>query len=237
MIGFLTSSADIYGRNRLNPANGFVSELKKALPHPCSAVWVCSDPYDFASTDLYGMQMFGFLSDAGISISDYSIVDSRNADDAASLISGAQLVILSGGHVPTQNRFFRRIDLRGILSGFSNVLMSISAGTMNCADTVYSIPELPGEAVDPDYERFLPGLGLTDINVIPHFQYIRTVDLDGQNMSDIALGDSHGRKFYALNDGSYILLRDGKQELRGEAFLIENGLLTPICRDGQAIFI
>jgi len=31
---------------------------------------------------------------------------------------------------------------------------------MNCADTVYAQPEEPGEAVDPDYQRFIPGLGL-----------------------------------------------------------------------------
>lgn len=33
---------------------------------------------------------------------------------------------------------------------------------MNCADTVYAQPEEPGEAVDPDYQRFIPGLGADD---------------------------------------------------------------------------
>ena len=44
-----------------------------------------------------------------------------------------------------------------------------------------------------------------------------------------------GRRFYALVDGSYILGRDGREELRGEACLIENGTLTQLSRENEII--
>ena len=36
------------------------------------------------------------------------------------------------------------------------------------------------------------------------------------------LPDSMGRSIYALVDGSFLLGKDGGEELRGEAYLIEN---------------
>ena len=60
--------------------------------------------------------------------------------------------------------------------------------------------------------------------------------LDGMRLyDDITYGDSHGHQFYVLVDGSYILGRDGREELRGEAYLIENGAIRQIGREGETI--
>lgn len=88
--------------------------------------------------------------------------------------------------------------------------MGISAGSMNCADMVYAQPELEGEAADPSYERFIVGLGLTERNILPHYQMVKDYTLDGLRlMEEITYPDSAGREFYALEDGSYILCADG----------------------------
>lgn len=229
MICFFTSAADIYGENRLNPANGFVDELRRAVKSPCRALFVCSDPEQWESNDYFAAQLRGFMAAEGIKQSCCRVLDSRNAREAADLAGDCDLIILSGGHVPTQNAFFRQIGLRDILRGFDGVVMTISAGE------VYAMPELPGEAVDPDFRRSLPGLGLTDISVIPHFQYIRTLTLDGIPMEDIAREDSANRRLYAINDGTYILSKNGRAELRGEAYLIEKGVISPLCGDGEAL--
>ena len=103
-------------------------------------------------------------------------------------------------------------------------MVGISAGTMNCAETVSAAPELDGEALDPSYKRYLKGLGLTQINVLPHLQYLRTVELDGMRMVDeISLADSLTKPFYGLNDGSYILIKNGAAELYGEAYYFKDG--------------
>ena len=43
--------------------------------------------------------------------------------------------------------------------------------------------------------------------------------LDGQRVyEDIAFLDSCGRIFSAIPDGSYLFIKNGKEELRGEAY-------------------
>ena len=64
------------------------------------------------------------------------MLDGRNGEQCAALVAGADLLILAGGHVPTQNRFFQDIALRERLAGFDGVVMGISAGTMNCEELV-----------------------------------------------------------------------------------------------------
>ena len=220
----------------LNPANGFIHRLHLAIPYPCRALYICSDPDGWEKTDLYAAGTAESMEKAGFAFSSFDVLDSRNAADAAGLIENADLIILSGGHVPTQNAFFRAIGLKELLAGFDGVLMGISAGSMNSAATVYAHPELEGEAIDPDYERFLPGLGLTEANILPHYNTIAGDTLDGLDLfDDIAIPDSAGRTFFVLPDGSYILSKDGRETLYGEAYVIHDGEMEQIAGDGDTI--
>ena len=229
MTCFLTSSPFLPGGSGLDPANGFVKELKNAVPNPCRGLFICSDPTDYPFTDGFADMMHASITAAGIALSSYIILDDRNAEMATELVASADLIILAGGHVPTQNEFFEKTGLRNIMLTYDGAVIGISAGTMNSADTVYAQPELDGEAVDPNYKRFLTGLGLTGIMVLPHYQAIKDTVLDGLRVfEDISYGDSFGRKFYALPDGSWLFIHDGVTELRGEAYLISDGVLTKI---------
>jgi len=107
---------------------------------------------------------------------------------------------------------------------------------MNCAEMVYSHPELDGESVDPDFRRFRRGLGLTQFNMIPHYQNVKDDVLNGLHLFwDIAVPDSRGNRFYALPDGSFVFGCDGYEELRGEAYLLEEGAMRKISREGDII--
>lgn len=124
------------------------------------------------------------------------------------------------------------------MKSFAGVVIAWSAGSMNSAETVYAHVELPGEAVDPDYKRFLPGLALTKTMILPHYQLIRNDVLDGLRIfEDVAYPDSHGRRFYCLTDGSYLYIHDGVEELYGEAYLIENGEIRQISDSGDILRI
>ena len=203
MICFLTSLPVIEETDELNPANRFVSELRRCLPKPFRALYICSDPD--GDTEYYAGFMKRELADAGFRFTDFSVLNGRTADRAAELVQNADFIILTGGHVPTQNRFFARIGLRALLSGFDGVIMGISAGSMNSAETVYAQPELEGEAVDPAYKRFLPGLGLTKTMLLPHYYGIKDNRLDGLRvLEDITLPDSISRPFHFIPDGSYL---------------------------------
>ncbi len=236
MTYFLTSSPCVQGAARLNPVNGFVEELQKSISQPCAALFICSDPDSCQWTDRFAGDMLECFTAAGFAFTSFEILDRRTQERAAELIGKAELIILAGGHVPTQNRFFQEIGLRCLMQGYEGVVVGISAGTMNSADVVYAQPELEGEAADKDYVRFLPGLALTKTMVLPHYQEVKDRVLDGLRLfEDITCADSMGRRFYALVDGSYLFGTDGREELRGEAYLIENGSIRQISGENQIL--
>lgn len=236
MTYFLTSSTCMPDSPALNPANGFVDELRKALPGPCRALFIASDPDDDAKLRRFVEAMeYGFVQ-IGIRFTELSLLFRETQDKCDWLCAHTDVIFLCGGHVPTQNRFFQELGLREKLKDWDGVVVGVSAGSMNAADVVYAQPEEPGEAVDPDYQRWLPGLELTKYNMIPHYNQDKDWTLDGLRLyEDITYTDSMGHRFYVLVDGSYILGRDGGEELRGEAYLIENGVLTQISREGDIL--
>lgn len=236
MTYFLTSKPSIPDSPELNPANGFVGEIRKALPEPCAALFICSDPDQPSRTYGYAYDMADSFEEAGILFTEVEVLERANQDQCEELLANAGVVFLVGGHVPTQNRFFQELGLRERLAGWDGVVVGVSAGSMNAAEVVYAQPEEPGEAVNPDYVRFLPGLGLTERSIIPHYNQDKDWTLDGLRLyEDITYGDSVGRRFYVLVDGSYILGRDGREELHGEAYLIENGSIRQICEENQSV--
>ena len=238
MIAFITSSPCIDGADRaiLNPANGFLDNLREALPEFPSCLFIASSPDRRDLTCRFGADMFIAFAEAGIPFSGYQVLDMYNAEDAAELIHSSDLIILAGGHVPTQYEFFANLELDTLMQDYEGVVMGISAGSMNSAREVYIQPEDPGESLDPDFVRFAPGLGLTSASVCPHYQKVKHTMLDGVRLfEDITYPDSLGRSFFAMPDGSYILCADGREILFGEAYRIRNGILEQICRDGKSI--
>lgn len=236
MTYFLTSSPCVMDEESLTPANSFLEKIKVAIPANSRCLFIASDPAGFDATELHGNAIRRSFAHDGIEFSKYTFLDDRNAEKAASLVKDADVIILAGGHVPTQNVFFRRIKLRELIKDFDGVIMGISAGTMNSADTVYAHPERPGEATDPGFEKFIPGLGLTEIMVLPHYQMIKDDVLDGLRLfEDVAYPDSIGREFYALPDGSYLYGKDGNEWLCGEAYLIKDGFFKLISKAGEII--
>lgn len=235
---FITSSPYLDGADRaiLNPENQFLNQLRQALPPYPRALFVASDPERHDLTCGFGMDTTVAFSQAGITFSAYRVLDGENAEDAADLVADSDFIILAGGHVPTQNAFFREIGLREILEDFDGTVMGISAGSMNLADTVYIQPEEEGEGVDPDFVRFAPGLGLTDVNILPHYQKEKDSMLDGLRLfEDITYPDSQGNTFFALPDGSYFYQDEDGLLLFGEAYLLRDGELSQLCKSGDCL--
>lgn len=235
---FLTGNFNKANSNELNPENGLVERLRAVLPNPCETVYVCSAPNSPSLTDRFAKQAEASFEAAGFAFSGFTVLDRRNQDDTKALVQKADLLFFAGGHVPTQNRFFQQINLRDALEGFDGVILGVSAGSMNCSEVVYAPPELKGEALDPDYPKYYNGLGLTKTILIPHYQILKTDIVDGLRlMEDITYPDSMGRRFYAIIDGSYIYLDtvSGREEICGESYIIENGVLTPLSVSGEVV--
>jgi dipeptidase E len=237
MVVFITSSPYIDGADRaiLNPQNEFVDRLRSALPPNPQALFVCSHPDDHNMTCHFGADTVSAFAMAGMAFSGYQVLDGYNAEDAERLVHSSDIVVFAGGHVPTQNAFFQAIHLREILEGYDGVVMGISAGSMNLAEEVYVQPEEEGESA-PDFQRFAPGLALTDINILPHYQKVKNYILDGLRLyEDITFADSMGHTFFALPDGSYIYQDESGQLLCGRAYRVRDGIMELLTLDGECM--
>ncbi len=215
--------------------NGLLDNLKSIWIPNARVLIICANPDNHEKNDgVYACLKEAFPM-SGLSVSYIAQCDDRNPDIIENL-SDMDVIILAGGHVPTQNKFMKQLRLKERLLEFKGILVAWSAGSMNCAEVVYAGPELEGEAVDPLYERWIPGLGITNINMYPHFQKLRDEYLDGMRLiEDITFEDSVGHEIIAMNDGSYLMIDDGKTTLYGEAYRIKDRKMTQICRDEECV--
>ena len=242
MIAFLTSSLGGYYKKdgariptQLSTENSLLKNLQKRWRDNAKVLIISSDADNIEKNDSIKDVLAAAFPMSGLSVRQMDICDSRN-EALVEEIPGCDVLILAGGHVPTQNRFFQRLRLKEHMDRFDGIVIGISAGTMNSAEIVYAQPELEGESVDKEYERFLPGLGITKLMILPHYQKIKDDILDGKRLfEDITYQDSCGREFYALEDGSYFIAEDGATTLFGTAYLIKDGAIRQICEQDKNI--
>ncbi|MBR1644937.1 MAG: Type 1 glutamine amidotransferase-like domain-containing protein [Bacteroidales bacterium] len=241
MTLFLTGSPTRYGEPAFTEDNGFLARVKAELAaatggrHLPRVLLVSAAPDDVAYCTDVMRGMSACIHASGIRTSRIVMLRRRNADRAAELVRWADWVVLCGGHVPTQNRFLHEVGMRELLRQFRGVVMGCSAGSMNCADRVYSHPELPGEAADPAYCRWLRGLGLTGVQLVPHMHQVRHAVVDGLRLfEDIAFPDSWGHRFYTFPDGGYVLQKDGCATLYGEAYEISRGQMRKVSEENKS---
>lgn len=243
MITILTSSTGYFKKNENGKRipdkfywyNGFLDKLQNIWVKDSRVLIVAASPEDYEKNDdvceLYKL-VFEMSS---LSVLSVDVCDARNTAIVDKL-NEMDVILLSGGHVPTQNAFFKKIGLKEKICTFHGLIIAWSAGSMNCAETVYAGPELDGEALNPGYERWISGLGLTNINILPHFQSLKDEWLDGMRLiEDITFTDSFGHEIIAMNDGTYIVIEDGKETLFGEAYSIKDGTMRQICQNGLSI--
>ena len=222
----------------LNPKNHLVENLKKDWKEPSKCLLLCSNPDALMKNNELSFFLEKSIKETGLSVSAFDLCDSRNGKEMAEKLCTYDVLILAGGHVPTQNRFFHRIGLVEAIQEYDGLVLGISAGAMNCAGTVYAQPEAAGESTGREYDRFPKGLRLTQCNVLPHYQAVKDKTLDGKRlMEDITYPDSMGRRFYALPDGSYILQKEGRVTVFGEAYLVAEGNTKKICSDGECMLL
>lgn len=231
--GPLDNSRPVDGLDTMN----FFRENLHAYWKPQSrCLMITADPDNYGAND----EMTAFFADAfaraDLSWSSFDLWDGRTKNFSRKSLHSYDVILLGGGHVPTQNVFLNQISLPDHIWDFPGLVIGISAGTMNSASTVYAQPELPGESVDPEYVRYLPGLGLTETMILPHYQMVKDYLLDDRRLfEDITYADSYNKRFLALTDGSYLPIADGTETVWGEAYEISDGILRLICETDHHI--
>lgn len=218
---FLTSNP-LKSDGSINDSNDFLWNFKYSLPYETNALFIASDPTYRPATARFADQLKNAINSAGVFVKSMDVLDNESASMSKDEIQKHNLIILAGGHVPTQNKFFNEIDLKSKLEGYNGTILGISAGSMNAADEVYAIPEEEGETGD-SFAKFLPGLGLTKVQIVPHYDETMASVVDGKKIDNIVLFDSRDKKFLGLPDGSYLNSADGHEMVYGPFYTITAG--------------
>lgn len=243
MIIFLTSSPsgsldDSHKVNGLDEMNHFVDNLRKYWKECAKCLIITASPDAYEANDEMTEFFANTVREAGLSWSEFLLWDGRDEVMSKEEFDTFDVIILGGGHVPTQNRFFQEIGLKEKLQGFDGIVIGISAGTMNSASIVYAQPEMPGESIDPSYVKYMEGLGLSDIQILPHYQMVKDYMLDSRRLyEDITFGDSYGNHFLVLPDGSYLMSVDGEESVWGEAWVLSDGQMEKICENDEVNYL
>lgn len=232
MVIFLTSLLrthyyDDNGRRvpvALYDENGVLTNIRKHLRRAGRLVVVANDSDDAEDNDDKIATVCESFRLAGVEFKESIMLDGRNGNNASELVSGADIVLLSGGKCVCQNKFFNRIGLKNILERYDGIVIGVSAGAMNLCATVANFPEEKSDLHEP---RWLIGMGFVTDIVIPHYDgesesYQFPCD-DFDIAKDYILPMSKERDFIGLPNGSYIMIDGGEKRYCGDVYAIANG--------------
>ena len=194
--------------------------LQKYWPKKANVLMISSDPLTFEINDFYANIYRKSFQLSDLDYQKIEIFDDRYYPN----LEPYNVLILAGGHTPTQNKFFNQINLKAQLKNYSGLIIGISAGSMNLAGLVYGAPELENEAIDKNFQRYYPGLDLFPYRIIPHFNELKDITLDNLKMvEEILIPDSFNQDFYTLDDDSYFVLKDNHISLYGSSSYFKEG--------------
>ncbi len=233
MVLYLTSSfiphQELGTYEKLAPSEcyGFFDDLREEWPEAANILYVPCNPAAFTENDHQKKRVLDAFEFSKLPVKEVRILDGTMP--TAELVKWADVIYLAGGHAPTQHSFMKRVGLKEALIGYQGIVIGLSAGSVNAAFYVYFMPEEDGEARDPNFVRFSDGLDLTNIQIIPHRDYVKTMTVDGLDaMNDLILPDSYGCRFFLISDGSYFKVKSGKTTFKGEGEVIEDGIVSPL---------
>ncbi|MGN0961700.1 MAG: Type 1 glutamine amidotransferase-like domain-containing protein [Christensenellales bacterium] len=206
----------------INNDNKILDNIKKYVRNKTTLVVVANNPQNVEETEERASCLFQSFKMSGIGFKELIVLTNKNKHLADKLISKADLTILSGGKISCQMDFFKEINLKKILEKSNALVIGISAGSMNLCNKIFNFPE---ELLDLEEPRITKGLGFYDHYLIPHFDgregkyQSDCPEIDVVN--DYLLPFSDKETLLCINNDSYIILDNGKEEFVGEYYLIQ----------------
>lgn len=230
MIKYLTSDFRNYKDGNIigiDNTNGFVDSLKDNLKGNEKIVFVVSSgSLEHEKNMIYANILFQSLKMVGIEFKNYCVLENETRDRASEYISNADLVYLCGGDAYTQMEFFNEINLKELLTYYNGIVIGQSAGAINMAHKTFNSPES-----EEDVHTVYEGLGLTNINIEPHFP-----PDDNEFQMNSILKESKKRIIYGQCNGSHIMIDNNDNVIVfGETYKIQNEIVTRICNDMESV--
>ena len=171
MILFLTSSPTGAYRSGapapfkgFDPANGLAQELRRNWKEQSRCLLIAAFPDAAVQNEQMRDFFEGVLTDTGLSIECLDLCDGRNGRECVEKLQSYAMIILSGGHVHTENAFFKEIGLVRFLDSGELFLTQIDEMVGSETEeairsrkrrsrqalTTDIVPELPGQCAVND---------------------------------------------------------------------------------------
>lgn len=204
MIKYLFSNID--------KVNGFSELQSKYLSKDlrnCNNILFVPGDYDNEKYTIYKDKIISWFDNIGISFKENHLV---SLDDE---LNDYDVIFLMGGNPIKQIEIINKINLRNIINK-AKVVIGVSAGAIN----------LSNEAIYyNDYSEKIEiydGIGLTDINVYPHF------DINNKEFLEEIKMVSKIKALIALPNESFIKLDDEQIEFCGDCYKVANDNIIEI---------
>ena len=204
--------------------NNFLKNMKESINDYDKFVIIASDADNYEQNDYYLKLDMDVLAMSGINFKENVVLDNRNKDDIVNVLKNSSLIFLSGGDTLKQNIFFNEINLKEYIKNIDACIVGISAGAINSAKIVFNSPEEEKDLTNPS---ILEGLGLTTINVEPHFD----CDKISKIQMDVILKESNNRVIYGLPDKSYIF----NNKVYGKCYRVYKENIELISNDDEVV--
>ncbi len=240
MILYLTSSVGGYKKvngnivpTQMDNSNGFVDLLKQDVGDNINLTFFASSPAKIEITEKFANALKDSFVLDGFKINNFNIIHNEFKGDIQKTIDNSSVIFFSGGHVGTQNKFFKEINLKDKLSGYNGVVVGQSAGSMNSSRIVYDQPVTEEEFNSGNFQKLKYGLGLTNLTIMPHMNVAKQEELCGITTYKMCLVDSYMFPHYGIVDGGFIREQNGKSVAYGKTVLFKDGNEILICKQKQ----
>lgn len=204
MIKYLFSNID--------KVNGFSELQSKYLSKDlrnCNNILFVPGDYDNEKYTIYKDKIISWFDNIGISFKENHLV---SLDDE---LNDYDVIFLMGGNPIKQIEIINKINLKNLINK-AKVVIGVSAGAIN----------LSNEAIYyNDYSEKIEiydGIGLTDINVYPHF------DINNKEFLEEVKMVSKIKALIALPNESFIKLDDEQIEFCGDCYKVANDNIIEI---------
>ena len=195
--------------------------LRKELIRRKSIVFISACPLDYEQNDDDCDGMHEMFVEQGLGFEKHCVIDKRTEPALArELVKHADCIFLMGGGVcEDQLDLIREKGCYKTLLNCQAAIFGVSAGSMNMAKKNVDF----FESMEP-----IDGLGLTDFTVSCHHDPADTWRYEQ------TLRMSEDRVVYAMEDMSAFFIKDGKVDIVGKIYRVENRVLT-LLTDGENV--
>lgn len=197
MIKYLFSNID--------KVNGFNEQQIKYLSKDlktCKSILFIPGDYDKEKYIIYKDKIIGWLKSIEVSFSECYLT---GLDDE---LKSYDVIFLMGGNPINQIEIINKINLKNIINK-AKVVIGVSAGAINLSEEAIYYNDY-SEKIE-----MYDGIGLTDINVYPHF------DITNKDFVEEVKMVSRLKSLIALPNNSFIKIDDKQIEFIGDSFKVD----------------